>query len=177
METNSGDSCAVGSADYGSVDRHESGDAKLASVQGDPALGPGIIIEPLREPPNVRSNDAVPHTCSESCLNEQRFFLSIQGVRVYDSWVAIENVSPYCVPLFFDWARRKSKSRVYYVAPCGKRFKNISLLYQFLLEVKSRLSVDQFTFEDDFSLYSPRESVKVSRWQWSWSWSWIVKLY
>uniref|UniRef100_A0A914WQ09 MBD domain-containing protein n=1 Tax=Plectus sambesii TaxID=2011161 RepID=A0A914WQ09_9BILA len=66
--------------------------------------------------------------------------------------------SPYMVPLLLNWERqvavwsksarrRLHKKNVFYIAPCGRRLRNLSEVTQYLKVTHSKLTIDLFTFD------------------------------
>ncbi|XP_068205106.1 histone-lysine N-methyltransferase eggless-like isoform X2 [Palaemon carinicauda] len=84
------------------------------------------------------------HTCSTQCLG-----------NIGDSMKKHKDFSPLLYPLLQGWNRlivkqkRKTltKHEVFYVAPCGLRLRNISEVFQYIINSESTLEIDCFTFE------------------------------
>lgn len=98
------------------------------------------------------------HKCSPECL-EVRGSRTESSVRDFTS--EFRDVSDLKVPLLLGWKRdiikRYSKNgspqmRVVYESPCGKKFKVIYYLSNYLDRTKSKLDVDYFSFSQKVDL-------------------------
>ncbi|KAK7077728.1 ATP-dependent RNA helicase ddx25, partial [Halocaridina rubra] len=84
------------------------------------------------------------HVCSSYCLG-----------RSGDRMLMDKSVSPLLFPLLQGWNRIIAKQRrrtvnkleVYYISPCGVRLRNLSEIFQYIVNTESKLEVDCFTFE------------------------------
>lgn len=77
----------------------------------------------------------------------------VGAVQAWDSGgLFAQFASPFQVPEFLGWARRKKRNgQVYYVSPCGKILTNYANIFKLLKEKSSKLSVEQFTLDADVS--------------------------
>lgn len=81
------------------------------------------------------------HECSPSCV-------------AGDDPDAQKGKNPLSIPSLYGWERqivkqsKKSKRKVQYTAPCGRRLRNIEEVAQFLRLCKSLLTVDLFCFDN-----------------------------
>ncbi|XP_077519248.1 histone-lysine N-methyltransferase eggless-like isoform X2 [Amblyomma americanum] len=86
------------------------------------------------------------HECSPSCV-------------AGDDPDAHKGKNPLAIPSFYGWERqilkqsKKSKRRVQYTAPCGRRLRNIEEVAHFLRLCKSLLTVDLFCFDSLVSTF------------------------
>lgn len=65
------------------------------------------LVEILQKPPENQCPKLVPHPCFKGCLAEESRATHIAGIKFQTDYISIEKTSPYCVPLFFGWVRRK----------------------------------------------------------------------
>lgn len=84
------------------------------------------------------------HTCCSRCLG-----------REGDSMLKHKDVSPMLYPILQGWnrivakQRRKTvtKNEIFYVAPCGRRLRNVDDVFRYIVDTESNLEIDCFTFE------------------------------
>ncbi|XP_029829493.2 histone-lysine N-methyltransferase SETDB1 isoform X4 [Ixodes scapularis] len=68
--------------------------------------------------------------------------------------------NPLSIPCLMGWERqvakpsKKSKRRVFYTAPCGRRLRNIAEVAQYLALSKCLLTVDQFCFDSAVNVFA-----------------------
>ncbi|CAN7998859.1 unnamed protein product, partial [Ixodes hexagonus] len=68
--------------------------------------------------------------------------------------------NPLSIPCLMGWERqvtkpsKKSKRRVFYTAPCGRRLRNIAEVLQYLTLTKCLLTVDQFCFDSFVNVFA-----------------------
>lgn len=94
----------------------------------------------------VKGKPYIAHDCSPECMDSPDL--------VFDEvLLKKKNVSPLLVPIVLGWKREITKSKslnkrkVLYVAPCGRRLRNMKELHKFLLMTKSNLEIDFFNFD------------------------------
>ncbi|RWS29081.1 hypothetical protein B4U80_06987, partial [Leptotrombidium deliense] len=75
------------------------------------------------------------------CQKQEQTLISIA-----DDCLLVANENILNVPLLCGWRRHVLK-RIYYTCPCGKRFSNMKQIETFLININSRLSIEQFSFE------------------------------
>ena len=90
----------------------------------------------------------LPHTCCKKCLgtddNELKFQYFEQKMK---GW------NPLLVPIKLGWRRLVAKfcnngrRQIFYVAPCGRRLRNMDEVHRYLRVVRSNLEVDFFNFD------------------------------
>ncbi|CAH0395429.1 unnamed protein product [Bemisia tabaci] len=89
----------------------------------------------------IRPRTFSPHQCGPRCV----------------SWVGYtgdegKGYGPLVLPLLFGFERVLTKLRnkgiIFYIAPCGRRLRNISEIHRYLRITKSLMTVDQFSFEE-----------------------------
>lgn len=86
------------------------------------------------------------HECSPSCVGA-------------DDPDALKGKNPLAIPSLYGWERqivkqsKKSKRKVQYTAPCGRRLRNIEEVAHFLRLCKSLLTVDLFCFDNSVSTF------------------------
>lgn len=94
----------------------------------------------------------VPHRCCSKCVKSD-----LENISKY------RDVNPYAIPVICGWdrqvciisnAKMKHKREIFYIAPCGRRLRNIEEVNRFLESTDSGLSIDLFTFYPKLTLYS-----------------------
>ncbi|KAG0410742.1 hypothetical protein HPB47_012163 [Ixodes persulcatus] len=89
----------------------------------------------------------VKHECSPACVEPE------------DPEKLVGN-NPLSIPCLMGWERqvakpsKKSKRRVFYTAPCGRRLRNIAEVAQYLALSKCLLTVDQFCFDSAVNVFA-----------------------
>ncbi|XP_050358370.1 histone-lysine N-methyltransferase eggless isoform X2 [Nymphalis io] len=87
----------------------------------------------------VKPYKMVPHTCSPKCKRTD--VLDLKDLRTYN---------PLTKPLLSGWERQvvrwKGGRSVLYVAPCGRRTRDVRELHAYLRAVRSDMAVDLFDF-------------------------------
>ncbi|XP_029829504.4 histone-lysine N-methyltransferase SETDB1-B, partial [Ixodes scapularis] len=75
--------------------------------------------------------------------------------------------NPLSIPCLMGWERqlaklsKKTKRRVFYTAPCGRRLRNIAEVAQYLVLSKCLLTVDQFCFDSAVNVFAHFEPQTV----------------
>ena len=96
---------------------------------------------------NVTRVEGVPfvkHQCSPTCMNSPKF--------LYDP-KKLKNINPLLIPLSLGWKREMvmhkeyGHRKIYYVAPCGRRLRNLKEVHRYLRVTSSTLEIDFFQFE------------------------------
>ncbi|XP_013774016.2 histone-lysine N-methyltransferase SETDB1-like isoform X1 [Limulus polyphemus] len=84
----------------------------------------------------------VVHTCCQRCIRNKP-----------DDPASVKGKSPLRIPMLLGWERQIAKHRttgkrvVFYRAPCGRRLRSIEDVNRYLIETKSKLTVDLFCFD------------------------------
>ena len=96
-----------------------------------------------------RSNE---HQCGTWCgkIEEEQIGRLKNQVTVLRDGAVIRTSSPFAVPFAFGWERFE----YHYNSPCGIRFYDLKSILKYLLKIKSKLSIKQFTFSNDFTYMS-----------------------
>lgn len=87
-----------------------------------------------------------PHKCSPKCVTSNK----------PDEHLGM---NPLSIPCILGWERqvmkqsKKSKRRVYYVAPCGRRLRDIDEVVHYLRLTDSHLTIDQFCFDSCVNVF------------------------
>jgi len=102
------------------------------------------------------------HVCSLLCTNEDVIITQLKGVKLLSHSILIDKVNPFCVPLHLGWKRKSKSSKVIYITPCRIKLSKIKAVYKYLIKTKSKLSIDQFTFDKHVSLNNVSASSKVT---------------
>ena len=102
----------------------------------------------------------VPHPCTASCVTQWE--KNILKSKPYNLLL---------IPIFCGWQRHictlskesnsKTRKGVYYIAPCGRRLRNISEIDRFLFLTNSSLTIDMFS--NDIFIHIDREFEANSR--------------
>ncbi|CAH2101895.1 unnamed protein product [Euphydryas editha] len=87
----------------------------------------------------VKPYKMVPHNCSPKCKRTD--VLALKDLRTYN---------PLAKPLLSGWERQivrwKGQRAVLYVAPCGRRLRDVRELHTYLQAIRSDMPVDLFDF-------------------------------
>ncbi|XP_076063214.1 histone-lysine N-methyltransferase eggless-like isoform X2 [Oratosquilla oratoria] len=105
-----------------------------------------------------------PHLCSKSCIVS-----SVGSMNEY------KGKSPLAFPIYYNWRRQVVKcrhsrrgfaqTRVFYVAPCGRRLRSIEEVLKYLRKTRSVLEIDCFSFEKGVDISNYWEPSKKLMWK------------
>ena len=92
------------------------------------------------------------HQCGKWCrkIEEEQIGRMKNQVTVLKDGVYIRTSSPYSVPFALGWERFE----YYYNSPCGIKLYDLRHVMKYLIKTKSKLSIKQFTFNNDFTYIS-----------------------
>ena len=91
------------------------------------------------------------HTCSSLCIDDPKYVFDPEKSIKKDE--KLKNFSPLLIPIILGWKRQITKRQnmgkrsVYYVAPCGRRLRNIKEVFLYLRVTHSALEIDFFNFD------------------------------
>lgn len=132
-------------------------DRKLSEEEDDDARNAlGVLLSQagtrVVNRPDIKDSDVYErisykaHKCAPGCLKG-------------DDPDAYLGKNPLSIPCLLGWERhivkqsKKSKRRVFYVAPCGRRLRNIAEVAHYLELCKSLLTVDLFCFDSFVNVF------------------------
>uniref|UniRef100_A0A0K2T695 Histone-lysine N-methyltransferase eggless n=1 Tax=Lepeophtheirus salmonis TaxID=72036 RepID=A0A0K2T695_LEPSM len=98
------------------------------------------------------------HTCNPDCLLEE---------NKYDEEVHLKNNNVLIIPIILGWERQLTKHKnlgcrkIFYIAPCGRRLRNMDELHTYLSTTKSTLELDFFTYDWWVHVYNEFKTSKV----------------
>ena len=86
----------------------------------------------------------VKHQCSMTCLEDPKYQYREKDMKLYN---------PLLIPIILGWKRQLTKHMnqgrrtIFYVAPCGRRLRNLEEIHLYLRVTNSKLEIDFFNFE------------------------------
>ena len=99
-----------------------------------------VDVGEIQEPMTFKVHECNP----EYCLGEMEKYQFIES--------ELKGNNPLLIPIMLGWkriiTRHKTQIRkIFYTAPCGRRLRNLSEIFQYLTAVRSNLEVDFFNFD------------------------------
>lgn len=92
------------------------------------------------------------HQCGPWCskIEDEQIVRMKDQVTIMKDGVFIRTSSPYSVPFALGWLR----AEYHYTSPCGAKIYDLKHILKHLIKTKSKLSIKQFTFNNDFTYIS-----------------------
>ena len=93
----------------------------------------------------------VKHQCSALCLDDPKYIYDEDKQVTKDE--KLKHFSPLLIPIILGWKRLLTKHKnlgrrsIHYVAPCGRRLRNLEEVHRYLRVTHSTLEIDFFNFE------------------------------
>ena len=117
----------------------------------------------------VEGRPFVKHQCGPACIAEEKYRYDEDEVR-RKMQADGATINPLLLPIMHGWKRQLTKHRmaqkrtVFYVAPCGRRLRNLEETHRYLRMVGSKLEIDFFNYEYFVHVYNewkPEKEVNV----------------
>ena len=100
----------------------------------------------------VEGKPFVKHQCGPHCISEEKYRYDEEEMR-RKMQKSQATVNPLLLPIMHGWKRQVTKQRggqkrsVFYVAPCGRRLRNLEETHRYLRVTGSNLEIDFFNYE------------------------------
>lgn len=105
-------------------------------------LRPNLLIRDIKPPRRLDR-----HYCSHRCIEE------------YESNKQIFDFDPLKRPLLAGWQRNITSNCCTYITPCGRLFATIEQTHKYLINTKSKLSIDCFSYSNGIECMTEVRSV------------------